>query len=42
MEFVAAALKYGFVLALVVEAGLVAWALIRLARDGAREPGAEE
>jgi hypothetical protein len=42
MEFLAAALKYGFVLALAVEAAMVAWALIRMAREGARAPGAEE
>jgi hypothetical protein len=41
MELVVAVLKYGLVLALCVEAGAVAWALVRLARGGAREPGSE-
>lgn len=41
MDLVVAVLKYGFVLALAAEAGVVAWALVRLARGHAHERAAE-
>lgn len=41
MDLVIALIKYAFVLAVAVEAGLIVRALVRLAREKSRPAGAE-